>query len=118
MFVICLLAIVKKAAFNFVIVKMFSRQQFKPLPFILAMENLTKRRKTTKNVDAPSAYGSDLSADLAYQASNSFYVIPPVEEISIEQFENFGIDRVKGTWLLEVYISISFEGNRKHKTYE
>ena len=55
----------------------------------------TKKRKNT--------YSNTLNFDPsniidfpAYQPSNAFYILPPVEEISIEQFENFGMDRITG----------------------
>jgi hypothetical protein len=48
---------------------------------------------------------------LAYEHKLSFYRIPPTEELTVEEFERFALDRLKGCcWLPTTY---SFQFSRK-----
>ncbi len=66
------------------------------------MEFVTTKRRKIPQKGRDSTFTSD---NIAYTKSNGLYVIPPTEEISIEQFETFGLDRVKGICKLKFRIT-------------
>jgi hypothetical protein len=50
-----------------------------------------KRKK-----DSPFASTGFTDIPLPYQVRLSFYPCPPTEEVSLEEFETFAVDRLKG----------------------
>jgi hypothetical protein len=56
------------------------------------MEFVTTKKRTATSLS--KNYG-DESNDPSY-GSNFFYVLPPTEEIQLEEFETLALDRLKG----------------------
>jgi hypothetical protein len=61
---------------------------------ITSSSSIAKKRKTKAHINLDSTPIPE--NDPAYQRTLSMYIIPPTEEITLDDFENWSFDRLTG----------------------